>query len=325
MTEEYLGYLKGVRGLSPATLASYRHDLERFMDFLKQEGLDPVAVDRTAVRHFVARLTRDRLAPASVNRALSTLKGFYRFLVRKGRVSVNPAAGIRSQKEPAVLPTVLTEGEVELYLQDGTGDFGSVRNRLVVELLYSTGCRVSELVGINLKDVSRVEGSVKVRGKGNKERIVYIGSKAREALSGYLPLREARVDSENDDAVRALLLSARGHRLTARGVFFLIAQLTERERQGASGALPARVGPHTFRHSFATHLLNRGADIRAVQEMLGHSNLSTTQVYTHVGIERLKAVYAKAHPHGGAYQGIGGARRAERGTTESKESNGDDV
>lgn len=318
MTEEYLGYLKGVRGLSPATLVSYRNELERFANFLKQEGLDPVAVDRTAVRRYIVQLTRERLAPASVNHALSTLKGFYRFLVRKGRVSVNPASGIRSQKEPGVLPTVLTEGEVEQYLRDGSGDFASVRNRLIVELLYSTGCRVSELVGIDLKDVNRREGNVKVRGKGNKERIVYLGSKAREALAEYLPLREARFDGEDDDAVRALLLAARGHRLTARGVFFLIAQLTERERLGTAGALPARVGPHTFRHSFATHLLNRGADIRAVQEMLGHSNLSTTQVYTHVGIERLKAVYAKAHPHGGAY-------RVERGTTESRESNGDDV
>jgi len=318
VTEEYLGYLKGVRGLSPATLASYRNELERFTGFLKQEGLDLVAVDRTAVRRYIVRLTRDRLAPASVNHALSTVKGLYRFLLRKGRVSVNPAAGIRSQKEPGVLPTVLTEDEVELYLREGSGDFGSMRNRLAIELLYSTGCRVSELVGIDLKDVSAREGSVKVRGKGNKERIVYVGSKAREALADYLPLRQARLDGENDDAVRALLLSARGHRLTARGVFFLIAQLTQRERQSSAGALPARIGPHTFRHSFATHLLNRGADIRAVQEMLGHSNLSTTQVYTHVGIERLKAVYAKAHPHGGAYRG-------QRGTKESRESNGDDV
>lgn len=327
MSSDYLAYLRGVRRLSPATLSSYANELERYHAFLTAEGIDSLAADRTTVRHYISGLTRDRLAPSSVNHALSVLRGYYRFLLRRGEVAVNPASGIRSQREPKDLPTVLSERQAASYLDGEADTFESVRTRLAIELLYSTGSRVSELVGINLRDVSRADGTVKVRGKGNKERIVYLGSKAKAALAAYLPLREARMDHENEDSRQALLLSARGKRITTRGIFYLIAQLTEERRRASAEALPAHVGPHTFRHSFATHLLDRGADIRSVQELLGHASLSTTQVYTHVGIERLKAVYAKAHPHGGAYGGPRerpAAASERRAGTESERGEGAD-
>ncbi len=304
LIDTYLEYLASVRSLSPATVRSYRNDLTRFASSLEGTGQDLLTADRARVRAFVASLTTARRSPASVNHALSSLKGFYRYLGRQGKAQANPVSSVRGQKVRKRLPTALSADAIAYFFRDGGDDFVHARDRLVFELLYSTGCRVSELVSLDLRDVRPAERSAKVLGKGGKERLVFLGSLALDALSRYLPLRAARVEASEP----ALILNARGRRITSRGVFFLVAERAEEARSLGSSELPARLGPHAFRHTFATDLLNNGVDIRAVQEMLGHASLSTTQVYTHVGIERLKRAYAKAHPHARLAPGRGGKR-----------------
>jgi tyrosine recombinase XerC len=294
VSEEYLRYLRRIRGLSTHTLDGYKHDLSSYYEYLSAEGSDVSEVTPRQARGYIASLSRKEAAPATVNRALSVLKGYYGFLLRQDLVSSNPFASIASVKRGGALPEVLFESEITKLLdrfEDDGNDFFAMRNRLILELLYSTGCRVSELVGIDITDISLKAGSVLVRGKGNKERLVFLGSKASRALSEYLPYRMARVTSDDPAAAMALIINARGGRLSRRSVGAIIRECAGELR------IPKNVSPHTFRHSFATHLLDRGADLRAVQEMLGHENLSTTQVYTHLGFDRLKAAYRDAHPH----------------------------
>jgi integrase/recombinase XerC/integrase/recombinase XerD len=189
------------------------------------------------------------------------------------------------------LPDFLFENEIDDLLKLPDGDFWGLRDTCIFELLYSTGCRISELTGINIADISLKERTVRVKGKGNRDRIVYLGRGAAEALKEYLPKKNGFVDKNDVDAVHALFLNYRGRRITQRGIFGIINKYVTRL------GLMKRVGPHTFRHSFATHLINRGADVRAVQELLGHSSLSTTQIYTHMGLARLKSIYSESHPH----------------------------
>ncbi len=286
--------MQRVRELSPRTVESYRHDLTAFAGFLNGEGIEPGQVTVRQARGYISSLSRMKRAPSTVNRALSVLKGFYGFMMKQGTVENNPFASIASLRKSGVLPEVLFESEVEGLLNtlEGDGDdFFAVRDRLILELLYSTGCRVSELVGIDITDISAKSGNVLVRGKGSKERIVFIGEAARGALADYLPYRRERIKAANKDGSKALIINGRGKRITRRSVGEIV-----RKYSRALG-VPKNVSPHTFRHSFATHLLDHGADLRAVQEMLGHANLSTTQVYTHLGFEKLKAAYAGAHPH----------------------------
>jgi integrase/recombinase XerC/integrase/recombinase XerD len=229
-----------------------------------------------------------RLAPATVNRRLSALKGYYEWRRRRDPDTVNPFTDSRTVKKGRRLPAFLTHEEIEAFLDHTGSDFAGIRDRTLFELLYSTGCRVAEICSLDVSDVLRRQ--VRVRGKGMKERLVFIGTKASVALEEYLSRRLEHV-ADDPDSRRALILDLRGRRLTTRGVYYLV------RRYAALTGMTKRISPHTFRHSFATHVLDEGADIRTVQEMLGHASLSTTQIYTHTGIERIKRIYRLSHPH----------------------------
>ena len=300
MPEEYLSYLRSVRNLSPHTLESYAKDLQKYVTYLEARGVAPRKARLTEARGFVGRLSADGLSARSVNRIISGVRGWYRYMERRGEIHANPFAEIRSLRTEKRLPSFLFEEEmarlIELPSQASCQEedsFWKLRDRAVLETLYSTGCRISELVSLNVGDLDLKNSSARVLGKGSRERNVFLGDTAVSVLRAYLACRPVHVPktAPSPDAVRAVFLNQRGGRITDRGVRFILGEYLARANLGK------RVTPHTFRHSFATHLLDRGADIRAVQELLGHASLSTTQVYTHVGLERLKKVYRRAHPH----------------------------
>jgi integrase/recombinase XerC len=303
-----------VRNLSPHTLESYGKDLEKYHQFLTERGVSAEQAGIVEARGFVSWLTHEGLSARSVNRMVSGVRGWYRYMERRNQVACNPFAEIRSLRTEKRLPSFLFEDEMARLIEMPThepspdGDsFWKLRDRAVLETLYSTGCRISELVALNLSDVDLKNRTARVMGKGSKERNVFLGDAAVNALRDYMSLRGFHVkvtaksapqtapqtapSTVRADTVRALFLNQRGGRVTDRGVRFILSEYLARANLGK------RVTPHTFRHSFATHLLDRGADIRAVQELLGHASLSTTQVYTHVGLEKLKKVYRRAHPH----------------------------
>jgi integrase/recombinase XerC len=305
--DEYFAWLEAVRNLSPRTLSSYRRDLEKYGTYLAERGLAEETVGAADARGFVGWLGRQGLSPRSVNRIVSGVRGYYRFRERRGQVGANPFAEVRGLRAPKRLPSFLFEDEMARLVElpetaAGTAanrgtpsrraddPFWRLRDHAVLEVLYSTGCRVSELVALDLADLDLATGTARVTGKGNKQRNVFLGGSALAALRAYLGQR-ARRAAGDPDSLSALFLNQRGRRITDRGVRFILSGWLAR------AGLGKRVTPHTFRHSFATHLLDRGADIRAVQELLGHASLSTTQVYTHVGLDRLKKVYRRAHPH----------------------------
>jgi len=312
--ENYLTYLRAVRHLSENTVRAYRRDLRLFAAFLRQRGIGEADVDEAVARSFVGEIARGSLKSRSVNRLLSALRGYYRFRLRfdapgSGRAAVNPFREVRSLKTPKNLPAFLFEAEVEQLLgeaREPPGDIWRLRDLLIPELLYATGARVAELVGMNLTDLDFGERTIRVMGKGAKERVVFFGKTAAELLRAYL-IRRRHHRFPGPAEERALLLNRRGGRITVRGV----QRILERLLREAGVVKPA--SPHTLRHSFATHVLNRGADIRVVQELLGHASLSTTQVYTHLDIQRLKRVYESAHPHARAKRPEG-AQRAQGGS-----------
>ena len=278
------------RGASPHTLRAYRGDLEDLARSAANRGVsDPRDVDARTLRSWLAELDERGLARSSVQRKLSAARGLFRHLVRAGEMDRHPGAGLRPARRARRLPGCLSEGEVERLLEspDRTRPAGR-RDRALFEFLYSAGTRASETVGADRDDVDTERGVVLVRGKGGKERLAPLGSHARRALDEYLedPERPRPLAG----AERALFLNLRGGRLSTRSL----------QRIVAEGALRAgirrRTTPHTLRHSFATHLLDRGADLRAVQELLGHAHLVTTQIYTHTSLEGLRAVYERAHP-----------------------------
>mgnify|MGYP000030777032 CR=1 FL=1 len=290
MLERYLAYLKHVRRLAPNTLQAYGRDLELFRRFLAEAGSSEQAVGPAQARAFVGYLSRRGLGSRSINRVLSAVRGYYRFQARAGgeeAEAANPFAPIRSLKTPERLPSFFLEQEMERILDRPTGDFWQLRDRLILELLYSTGCRVSELAGMELTDLDLKGRSIRVRGKGGKERLVFFGAAAAELLREYLLARRALAPADG----RGLLVNRRGARLTVRGIQGIVAKAL------LVSGLAKTASPHTFRHSFATHLLSRGRDIRLVQELLGHSRLATTQIYTHLDIDRLTEEYRLAHPH----------------------------
>ncbi len=300
MREEYLSYLRSVRNLSPHTLESYAKDLGRYEEFLAKRGVKPAIAGLPEARGFVGQLSREGLSPRSVNRVISGVRGWYRYLESRGEVGANPFAEIRSLRTEKRLPSFLFEEEMARLIElpsrtacTGDDSFWKLRDRAVLETLYSTGCRISELVSLDITDLDMKGSTARVMGKGSKERNVFLGASAASALRQYIACRSTHgpKPGASPDALRALFINQRGGRITDRGVRFLLGEYLSKANLGK------RVTPHTFRHSFATHLLDRGADIRAVQELLGHASLSTTQVYTHVGLERLKKVYRRAHPH----------------------------
>lgn len=296
--DQYLEYLLSVRSLSPRTVGSYREDLCLYRDFLDGGAVEDASP--ADARAFVAHLVSSGYATSSVNRALSAVKGLYRWMLRFGKAGANPARDVESLGAGRSLPRFLFEHEMADFL-DGLPDdgFSGARDRALFESLYSTGCRVSEIASLRVDCLDLGAGRSRVLGKGSKERVVFFGQEAVAAVKAWLPFREARL---RDCGLECpyLFINARGGRLTERGVQYLL------DKRSALSGMDKRPSPHAFRHSFATHALEGGADIRSVQALLGHESISTTQVYTHVDLARLRDVYKKAHPHAGA---AGGGKR----------------
>jgi len=282
--DSFLDSLKSERNFSPYTLTNYRIDLNQFLGYLKERELSLFSVERLMAREFLYHLEKRKFSRRSLARKISTVRSFFRFLIREGKAQSNPFELISTPKLQKRLPNFLYPNEVEKLLEapDSKSVLG-LRDRALLELLYGSGIRVSEATKLNTTDLDLEEGEVRVFGKGSKERIALIGSKAREAVRKYLSER-GRTQS------KALFLNKRGGRLTQRSVERLIKYYARKT------GLNRPVTPHTLRHTFATHLLSGGADLRTVQELLGHASLSTTQVYTHITKEKLKSVYDLAHP-----------------------------
>jgi integrase/recombinase XerC len=298
--DEFEAYVADARRYSPRTVRAYRSDLDRFAGFWEGDfgegsaSKTPLSrVDTLAVRSYLASLHRGRLAGRSLARHLSTLRSFFRWACREGYLEKNPARALPAPRLPKTLPRAMTLPDTErLLAADEDAPFPE-RDRALFELLYATGMRVSEAAGLDLEDVDFASRLLRVVGKGNKERIAPFGETAEDALAAYLPGRAARRRKgragENDDG-EPLFVNARGGRLTTRSMARLL-----KHRLRAAG-LPAEISPHALRHSFATHLLERGADLRMIQMMLGHADLSTTQIYTHVLEARLRTAYDRFHP-----------------------------
>lgn len=286
-TGQFLDFLKSEKNASPHTVKNYQVDLREFALFLKQKAVSDVSY--LDIRSFLADLKDKGFSKSTISRKLACIRSFFKFLARENVLPANPASGIATPKREKRLPSFLNSDEIMKLLDaPSQATWEEKRDKAILETLYSSGLRVSELVGLNHEDLDLHAGLVRVRGKGKKERIVPVGRYALEAIQNYLEKRSPR---ERDDGVkRALYINRLGSRLSDRSIRRMILKYTRRI------ALNKEVSPHTLRHSFATHLLDRGADLRSVQELLGHENLSTTQIYTHVTTKRLKEAYDKSHP-----------------------------
>ncbi len=296
---EYETWLRVERGLAPNSLAAYRRDLRRYAEYLRRRGVtgDVALVDESIVSGWVEELQQARAddgtrryKESSIARALAAVRSFHRFCVEEGLLDDDPSGDVGAPRVPQGIPKALTEAEVDALLGAVPGDGPRPRrDRAILEVLYAGGLRISELVGLDLGDADLYDGLVRVMGKGSKERVVPLGRSAREAVGDYLTTgRPELAGTRTREA--ALFLNARGGRLTRQGAWLIV------RAAGDRAGLQGRLFPHVLRHSCATHMLDHGADIRVVQELLGHASLSTTQVYTKVSPERLRAVYDAAHP-----------------------------
>jgi integrase/recombinase XerD len=291
---DFLAYLEFERGLSRNTLEAYRSDLLQLGAFLGRRRVDVVAAEHADLSAFLAQLAagsdgRPPVAPATLQRKAACLRSFYRHLRREGILDRDPTADLRAPRKSQRLPQVLTRDEVARLLAAPRGtDPAALRDRALLELMYACGLRASEAIGLELGDVDVDERVLRARGKGSKERLVPIGQAAARAVRQYLERgRPALVRGSGETA---LFVNFRGGRLTRQGLYKIV------RRHALSAGLADRMSPHTLRHTFATHLLAGGCDLRSVQEMLGHADVSTTQLYTHLSSERLKDVYFRAHP-----------------------------
>lgn len=279
------------RGVSPHTARAFMGDLGKLLDHAARIRWEGWEVSPRTLRAFALELGERGLDPASQARILSTVRGFYRWLWETHRIAQNPASGLRNPKQPKRLPAFLTEGESQSLLDlPPVVDFLSARLACLLELLYASGLRVSELVGLDLQDLLHSERTLRVLGKGRKERLVPYHAKAASVLDAYLAFRSQFLAEKGFPPTAALFLNQRGGRLTSTSVRTMLRGALE------GAAIRSRISPHALRHSFATHLLNRGMDLRAIQELLGHASLSTTQRYTHLGLEELAKTYEQAHP-----------------------------
>ncbi len=296
--EEYLGYLSGARNVSAHTVKGYRADIEAFLGWCERKGVDPLTITTPEVRAWLGELRRARYAARTMNRKLSALRGLYRWMVERGLATTSAMSMMPGPKVGRHLPKVMGDREVRQMLAatDGEGPW-EVFDRALVEFLYATGARIQEASNVNLEDLDLERGSVRLFGKGSKERLVPLYQKARTSIERYLEeVRPERALRTPEDArpgsERALFLSQRGRRMSAAAL------RTRFEHVVAKAGLPPTITPHTMRHTFATELLNGDADLRSVQELLGHASLSTTQIYTNLSIERLSDVMRQAHPRG---------------------------
>jgi tyrosine recombinase XerC len=286
-TKDFLNFLSTEKGASVHTVKSYQIDLREFVEAVNGKGW--AEMDHLDIRSFLAFLKNRAYSKSSISRKLACLRSFFKYLVRENALKVNPAAGVSSPKREKRLPKFLDLREVTALIEaPSKNTWKEKRDRAVLEMLYSSGLRVSELVGLNQDDVDFFSGLVRVRGKGKKERIVPTGTPALKAMRDYLDMKPPREASQA--AKRALFVNRRGGRITDRSIRRMILKYARK------AALTKDVSPHMLRHSFATHMLDQGADLRSVQELLGHENLSTTQIYTHITTKRLKEAYDAAHP-----------------------------
>ncbi len=284
--DKFIRYLEIEKAVSSHTLRAYRKDLEIFFDYAKTE---PEKIDMIDVRGFVAEQIKEGMNKTTVGRRLSCIRSFFKFLHREGYIKSNPAKLVSNPKVSKLLPRFLSVDEVFSLVEKPEGiGFIPVRDKAILELLYSSGLRVSELSGLNIEDLNIKESLIKIRGKGKKERIVPVGSKAIDALKSYM-IERMLLKSKD----KALFLNRMGTRLTDRGVRRIVVKYAR------DLAMYGQISPHTMRHTFASHLIQGGADLRVIQELLGHSSLSTTQKYTHLDITHLMDIYDKAHPFAG--------------------------
>jgi integrase/recombinase XerD len=294
LTLDFLAYLELERGLSRNTLTAYRGDLLQFGDYLRRRGLGPVEAAHADLAAFLTELAqgnevRRPVAATTLGRKVACLRSFYRHLRREGLIEHDPTAELRGPRKPQRLPRVLSRAEVaKLLEQPRGGDALALRDRALLELMYACGLRASEAVGLELSDLDLEEGLLRARGKGSKERIVPIGRQALAALGSYF--RSGRAELLGATVQRRVFLNHRGGTLSRQGLYKIV------QGHARSAGLEGRMSPHTLRHSFATHLLAGGCDLRSLQEMLGHADLATTQVYTHLSADRLKDAYFSAHP-----------------------------
>jgi integrase/recombinase XerD len=291
---DFLAYLEFERGLSRNTLEAYRSDLLQFGEWLGRTGHDPLAVGHTELSAFASEIAAGRddkppAAPATLQRKVACLRSFYRHLRRTAVLTSDPTAHLRAPKQSRKLPQVLSRDEVaELLRQPRGTEPAALRDRALLETMYACGLRASEAIDLEVGDVDLEAGILRARGKGSKERLVPVGSAASSALGAYLQRGRARLVGDRWES--RLFVNQRGGGLTRQGLYKIV------QRHAASAGLAAKMSPHTLRHSFATHLLAGGCDLRSLQEMLGHADIATTQLYTHLSAERLKDVYFDAHP-----------------------------
>ena len=295
--KDYLSYLASVKGVSPHTLGAYRNDMSHFADYCDTNGIDPVLARTEELQGFIVSQSMEKRSPGSINRSLAVIRGFYRWLVRFNKRSDNPGGNLRNLKNPPVLPHVLWEKEMAGFaeLPESAGILWPERDKAIILLMYSAGLRISELVSLTMVSLFEKHDGAKITGKGGKERYVFFSEEGINALNDYLPLRCARLLASGlgeEFSQGRIFLSMKLKPISIPGVRWIISEYAQRSGLGKN------IHPHCFRHSFATHLVNSGCDVRIVQELLGHASLSTTQRYTHVNLEGLKKVYAKAHPHG---------------------------
>lgn len=288
--QKYLSYIQAERNYSLNTCKAYRKDLYTFLKYLRSDKKERTAPDSILIKdikNFLIFLSQRGYDSSSIDRILSSLRSFFKYLHKRQRIKTNPALGLKAPKRKKKLPRVLSEAQMKellepvRYIESSQG----LRDRAILELLYNTGMRLAEISGLKIKDIDFENGEIRVLGKGNKERIIPLGENASKVLIEHLNTRNTKI-KEGD----FLFLNKYGEKLSRRGIARIV------KKYGSEVSEDKKVSPHTLRHSFATHLLDEGAKISAVKEMLGHEKLSTTQIYTHVSMERLKKIYKKAHP-----------------------------
>ncbi len=287
--KKYIIYLKKERNYSKLTVKNYAEDLNKFKVYLDDNNLNYLTLNKDNIRNYLKYLDSLKLKNTTISRILSSLRSFYSYLVMQNKIEINPFKLIRNPKKESKLPIFLSYEEfIELLNKIKEDNELSIRNKLILEMLYATGLRVSELTNIKLDDINYSDKSIRVLGKGNKERIVYFGDYAKKVLEEYLNTN--RNELLKGKTSKYLFINKNGDRLTFRGVEYLIDEISK------FTSLKYKISPHVLRHTFATHLLQDGADLRSVQTLLGHSSLSTTQIYTHVTSEYLREVYNKSFP-----------------------------
>lgn len=290
LLKEFIYFLSVEKGLSSNTLESYQRDLRKFFLFLQGKNISDVKnISRAVITDYLGEQKEKGLAPSTLNRNLASIRSFYQFLLKEQFITENPSLELEAPRTEKKLPRVLSFREVELLLeQPETENKIGLRDKAMLELLYATGIRVSELVSLNVNGVNTKMGFIKCNGKGNKERIIPLGSVAIRSIREYLKNSRPKILKARDE--KALFVNQQGKRLTRQGFWKIL------KKYAHKAGIQMDITPHTLRHSFATHLLENGADLRSVQEMLGHADIATTQIYTHVARSKIKEVYNQTHP-----------------------------